>query len=58
MKIFFPYRRPIPKYDLDPKDWCTNTIDAEVGEIGKTVFFTKEEAEAKLKEMEDSHDGE
>lgn len=48
----FPYRRPIPKYDLDPTDWCTNTIDAEVGEIGKTVFFTKEEAEAKLKEME------
>jgi hypothetical protein len=48
----FPYRRPIPEYDLDPTDWCTNTIDAEVGEIGKTVFFTKEEAEAKLAEME------
>lgn len=54
----FPYRRPIPEYDLDPTDWCTNTIDAEVGEIGKTVFFTKEEAEAKLAEMEESHDGE
>lgn len=51
----FPYRRPIPEYDLDPTDWCTNTIDAEVGEIGKTVFFTKEEAEAKMKEMEGSH---
>lgn len=48
----FPYRRPIPEYDLDPTDWCTNTIDAEVGEIGKTVFLTKSEAEQKLKEME------
>lgn len=47
----FPYRRPIPEYDLDPTDWCTNAIDAEVGEIGKTVFFTKSEAEAKLKEL-------
>ncbi len=46
----FPYRRPIPEYDLDPTDWCTNTIDAEVDKIGKTVFFTKAEAEAKLKE--------
>lgn len=27
-------------------------------EFGKTVFLTKEEAEVKLKEMEDSHDGE
>ena len=48
----FPYRRPIPEYDLDPTDWCTNTIDAEVGEIGKTVFLTKAEAEQRLKEME------
>ena len=48
----FPYRRPIPEYDLDPTDWCTNTIDVEVGEIGKIVFFTKDEAEAKLAEME------
>lgn len=47
----FPYRRPIPECDLDPTDWCTNTIDAEVGEIGKTVFLTKSEAEAKLKEL-------
>lgn len=47
----FPYRRPVPEYDLDPTDWCTNTIDAEVGEIGKTVFFTKSEAEAKLEEL-------
>lgn len=47
----FPYRRPIPEYDLDPTDWCTNTIDAEVGEIGKTVFFIKSEAEEKLKEL-------
>ena len=47
----FPYRRPVPEYDLDPTDWCTNAIDAEVGEIGKTVFFTKSAAEAKLKEL-------
>ena len=47
----FPYRRPVPEYDFDPTDLCTNTIDAEVGEIGKTVFLTKSEAEAKLKEL-------
>ena len=47
----FPYRRPVPECDLDPTDWCTNAIDAEVGEIGKTVFFIKSEAEAKLKEL-------
>ena len=47
----FPYRRPVPEYDLDPTDWCTNTIDAEVAEIGKTVFLTKSEAEARLKEL-------
>ena len=47
----FPYRRPIPEYDLEPTDWCTNTISAEVGEIGKIVFLTKSEAEAKLKEL-------
>ena len=46
----FPYRRPVPEYDLDPTDWCTNAIDAEVGEIGKTVFLTREEAEKALKE--------
>lgn len=27
----------------------------EIGEFGKTVFLTKEEAEAKLKEMEGEH---
>ena len=47
----FPYRRPVPEYDLDPTDWCTNATDAEVGEIGKTVFLTKADAEAKLKEL-------
>lgn len=47
----FPYRRPVPEYDLDPTDWCTNTNDVEVGDIGKTVFLTKSEAEAKLKEL-------
>lgn len=47
----FPYRRPVPEYDLDPTDWCTNITDAEVDEIGKTVFLTQSEAEAKLKEL-------
>ncbi len=39
--------------------------DADMGEscylpcdIGERIFLTREEAEAKLKEMEDSHDGE
>lgn len=52
----FPYRRPIPEYDLDPTDWCTNTIDAEVGEIGKTVFLRKSDAEAKSKELRCNND--
>lgn len=52
----FPYRRPVPEYDLDPTDWCTNTNDVEVGEIGKTVFLTKSEAEAKLKELRGNND--
>ena len=47
----FPYRRPNPEHDLDPTDWCTNTTDVEADEIGKTLFWTKEEAEAKLKEI-------
>lgn len=47
----FPYRRPVPEYDLGPTDWCTNTNDVEVCEIGKTVFLTESEAEAKLKEL-------
>jgi hypothetical protein len=52
----FPYRIPVPEYDLDPTDWCTNTIDAEVGEIGKTVFFIKSAAEEKLKELRGGED--
>lgn len=47
----FPYRNPDPEQDLDPTDWCTNTTDAEVSEIGKTIFPTREEAEKKLEEM-------
>lgn len=48
----FPYRNPDPEQDLDPTDWCTNAIDAKASEIGKTVFFTREEAEKKLEEIE------
>ena len=47
----FPYRSPDPEHDLDPTDWCTNTTDAEVIELGKTLFLTREEAEKKLEEM-------
>lgn len=47
----FPYRRPVPEYDLDPTDWCTNINYVEVGEVEKTVFLAKSEAESKLKEL-------
>ena len=49
----FPYRNPDPEHDLDPTDWCNNATDVEISEIGNTLFFTREEAEAKLKEMEE-----
>ncbi len=48
----FPYRSPDPEQDLDPTDWCTNTTDTEVIELGKTLFFTHEEAEKKLEEIQ------
>ena len=48
----FPYRNPDPEHDLDPTDWCKNATDVEISEIGNTLFFTREEAETKLKEME------
>lgn len=51
----FPYRNPDPEHDLDPADWCTNATDVGVNEIGKTLFFTREEAEKKLKEMEEQN---
>ena len=44
----FPYRNPDPEHDLDPTDWCTDSTSVEVDEIGKTVFFTREEAERKV----------
>lgn len=47
----FPYRSPDPEQDLDPTDWCTNTTDVDVSELGKTVFLTREEAKKKLEEM-------
>lgn len=52
-RSYLPQRNhyPDPEHDLDPTDWCTNITDAEVNEIGKTVFFTRKEAEVKLKEM-------
>lgn len=50
----FPYRNPDPEHDLDPTDWCTNVTDVSMNEIGKTLFFTREEAEKKLEEMQNA----
>ncbi len=47
----FPYRDPDPEHDLDPTDWCRNTNHVSLSEIGKTLFFTREEAKKKLEEM-------
>lgn len=47
----FPYRSPDAEHDLDPTDWCKNTTEVLVNEFGKTVFLTKSEGEAKLKEL-------
>ena len=47
----FPYRNPDPEHDLDPTDWCTNVTDVSMNEIGKTLFFAREEAEKKLEEL-------
>ena len=48
----FPYRIPIPEIDTRPEDWCRNSTDVKIEEWGKTVFLTKEEAEAALERME------
>ena len=37
---------------------CEKNFNISLSGIGKTVFLTREEAEAKLAEMEESHDGE
>lgn len=37
---------------------CLDEIEPDISYFGKTVFLTREEAEAKLKEMEGNHDGE
>ena len=50
----FPYRNPDPEHDLDPTDWCTHVTDVNMNEIGKTLFFTHEEAEKKLEEMKNN----
>lgn len=48
----FPYREPDSEHDLSPEDWCKETITLSVCEWGKTVFLTREEAEAALKGLE------
>lgn len=47
----FQYRNMIAGIDTDPTDCCSKTTDVRIDEWGKTVFLTKEEAEAKLKEL-------
>lgn len=49
----YPYREPNATFDTDPTDWCLNTTEVLIEEFGKTVFLTKERAEAALAEMED-----
>lgn len=47
----FPYREPDSEHDLSPEDWCHETVELSVHEWEKTVFLTREEAEAALKEL-------
>lgn len=46
----FPYQHPCAEYDTEISDWCTEYIDFELSDFGKTVFLTKEEAETALKQ--------
>lgn len=50
----------VVSFKMIAKGWAVKTNDWSYlfTDFGKTVFLTKSEAEAKLKEMEDSHDGE
>lgn len=48
----FPYRKPDPEHDNDPQDWCSDHKQIGCNELGKTLFFTREEAEKALKERE------
>ncbi len=48
----FPYREPIAEFDMEPGDWCTQYINLNISDFGKTVFLAREEAEAALKERE------
>lgn len=41
----FQYRNPDPEHDLDSTDWCAKNTEVAVEECGKTVFFTKEQAD-------------
>lgn len=55
-KDIFQYRSSDLKHGLDPVDFSKITKTVPDDEFGKTVFLTREEAEDKLKEMEESHD--
>lgn len=52
----FPYREPDSEHDLSPEDWCQETVTLSVDEWGKTVFLTREAAEATLKELENDRE--
>ena len=47
----FLHKIPDPKNASDSANWYTDSIDAEVDEIGKMLFFTREAAEQALKQM-------
>ena len=35
----FPYRAPDAEHDLDPTDWCTNSMQTTLEEWNKTILF-------------------
>lgn len=53
-KDIFQYRSSDLRHDLDTVDLSKTTKTVPDDEFGKTVFLTREEAEAKLKEIEES----
>ena len=46
----FLHKIPDPKNAPDGTDWYTDSMDVEVDEIGKPLFFTREAAEQALKQ--------
>lgn len=49
----FPVRTPDPEFDDDPQDWCEKGTLISADEWGKTLFPTRERAEAYLEAEEE-----